>query len=459
MKLGEYPVIEDNIFVSEVVTPHRVDRLIYDTVTRGKRHPNEAVFSFLKLATGKLTFKEIIDELAKKADESPHDIWPKLSDLADYMVKEGLLRILTHPVDTPRIIPPSVHLVHRLENVSLEVTTLCNLKCGHCYADAGKKRPDELTTKEIKHAIDLLWETGVLAITFTGGEPLLHPDIFELMEYARNKPMTVVLFTNGTLITPAVVEKLKKLQVYRVNISIDGPDADTHDKFRGVPGSFNKTITGIKLLKKAQIPIHASTSLTKPVYKRVKDVLQLLKGLGITDSKIWPPTFSGRSNYEDVFITIDEFREAMEDMHAFEYGQTHQKQEFKYSKSLENCGVGWSALVIKSNGVVTPCPSFDIEFSLGNIKTDSIHDIWNNSELLNKLRKLSVYKTEECKTCEFAAMCKGGCIADVYMRRGEFSCYDPYMCVAFEVSKNDFIPVEVDDTVKECAIHFQSFGD
>lgn len=452
MELTKYPVLEDHISATEVVTQQGRDLLIYDTTTRTKKRANAAVFDFLRLATGESTFQQIVKELSRKSGESFEEIWPKLSRLADAMVKTGLLKALDTPAEQVRCVPPPVELVYRLENVSFEITRQCNLQCKHCYADAGVKLADELTIKEVYQVIDELYNTGVLSITFTGGEPLLHPHIFTLIEYARKKPLTVVLFTNGTLLTEGAVQKLKELSVYRVNVSIDGPDAKTHDTFRGVTGAFEKTIEGITLLQKAQINIHASTSLTRQNYKRVKEILSLLKALGVTDSKLWPPTFSGRPAEHMDFLTCEEFREAMVAMHEPE----QEKREFTYCKTPENCGVGWGALVIKCNGVVTPCPSFGEAFSLGTLKEQSIKDIWNNAPLLHKLRAISVFETDRCKTCDVAAVCKGGCIADVYMRTGEFSCYDPYMCVAFDVTKNDFIFKEVEDTQSaDCALHFQ----
>ncbi len=459
MELTMFPVLEDHISASQIISPGGSELLLYDTVTGARKFPNEAVFNFLNLANGAVSFREIVEELSNQSGESEDKIWPGLSAVTEKLVKNGLLKVSDRPFFPLRKPPPSVRLIQRLENVSFEATRACNLRCKHCYANAGEALTDELSLEEIYALIDQLADVGVLNITFTGGEPLLHPHLFEMMEYARKKPLSVTLFTNATLITPAVAQKLRELSVIRVNVSIDGPDSESHDQFRGMEGAFEKTIRGVKLLKEAGLTIHASTSLTRMNYRKVKEMLKLLKELGVEDSKLWPPTFSGRGNDKEVFITPEEFREVMKAMREFSSEEGKEKEEFRYSKSMENCGVGWSALVIKCNGAVTPCPSFGEEFSLGTIRERSVADIWNNAPLLNRLRAMSVFETEECKGCTLAAVCKGGCIADVYMRTGTFSCHDPYMCVAFEVTKDDFVPVEVDDTHSgECALHFQSIG-
>lgn len=443
--IPKYPVIPDHISASNIVTPEGNEYLLYDTTTGRKHRCNKAVFAFLQLATGEKSFQEITIQLSKKSGESPTEIWPNLSALSKKMVSNGLLKISdsSHQYRSP---PSSVKLVHRLENVSFETTTKCNLRCKHCYADARKKRDNELALFEIKELIDQLAAMGVLSIIFSGGEPLMHPHIFEIMEYARKKPLSVLLFTNGTLISKKVVKKLKKLQVYRLNVSIDGPDAKIHDKFRGVKGAFKKTVNGIKLLKKAKIPVDASISITKYNYTEIPKILQLLMDLDIDNFKMWPITYSGRSKKEDFFITCEEFRYVMEADRKFEIEKLKKgKEKFHYSTAISNCGIGRGSLTVKSNGMVVPCPMFTEEDSLGNIRDNTLTDIWNTAPFLKMVRSISVFKTEPCKTCEFAAVCKGGCIGDIYKRTGEFSCYDPYVCIGFEVCKDDFIPVEIDN--------------
>ncbi|MGD2249667.1 MAG: radical SAM protein [Candidatus Methanofastidiosia archaeon] len=441
----KYFVLPSHIGASQVITPKRSEQLLYNTITGKKHSCNTAVFAFLQLATGEKPLQEIAIQLSVQSGESTTEIWPNLLSLTEKMVADGLLMVSDSPYPY-RPPPPSVNLIHRLESISFETTHKCNLRCKHCYADANTQRDNELTVPEIKKLIDQSAGMGVLSIIFSGGEPLLHPHIFELMEYARKKPLSVLLFTNGTLITEKVVKNLKKLQVYRVNVSVDGPDAETHDHFRGVKRSFEKTIKGITLLKKANIPVDASISITKYNYTKIPEILQLLKELHINEYKMWPITYSGRPEKEDFFVTCEEFRHAMKADRKFEIeNKEEKKEEFYYTTEIANCGIGVGSLTIKSNGVVVPCPMFTQEDSLGNIREDTIIDIWNNAPLLKKVRSMSVFETEPCKTCEFAAVCKGGCIGDIYKRTGEFSCYDPYVCIGFEVCKNDFVPVKVEE--------------
>jgi hypothetical protein len=123
----------------------------------------------------------------------------------------------------------------------LELTNNCNWWCRHCYI-THRPAKGELTLDEIRPILDQLAELGVLFLTFTGGEPLTRKDFFDIAEYARQRDFSFSLFTNGTLITPTVADRLKELALERAEISILGAKAATHDAITQVEGSFDRTI-------------------------------------------------------------------------------------------------------------------------------------------------------------------------------------------------------------------------
>ncbi|MGC8620163.1 MAG: radical SAM protein, partial [Thermoplasmata archaeon] len=117
------------------------------------------------------------------------------------------------------------------------ITKQCNLKCLHCYANAGPfKHKDELTLEEKLNVVDQFDEAGVTMLSFSGGEPLISPDFWKVAEYASKKGMYTTIATNGTLLTKENVEKLKKIGIKYVEVSLDAPEPKTHDMFRGVEG-------------------------------------------------------------------------------------------------------------------------------------------------------------------------------------------------------------------------------
>jgi MoaA/NifB/PqqE/SkfB family radical SAM enzyme len=135
------------------------------------------------------------------------------------------------------------------------ITRQCNLRCKHCYAQAlSKKTSDELTTREGKILLDDLSSYGAPVILFSGGEPLMRPDLPELAEYAVAKGMRAVISTNGTLITRELAKTLKTIGLSYVGISLDGL-AVVNDHFRGVSGAFDQALTGIRNCREAGIKV------------------------------------------------------------------------------------------------------------------------------------------------------------------------------------------------------------
>ena len=126
------------------------------------------------------------------------------------------------------------------------ISRACNLKCVHCYNDSGSGRAsDELTTDEARVVLDDLSEFGIPSVLFSGGEPLMRHDIFELIGYAVEKGLRAVISTNGTLITPDIAKKIKQNSVSYVGISLDGI-GPINDQFRGVEGAFERAVAGIR---------------------------------------------------------------------------------------------------------------------------------------------------------------------------------------------------------------------
>jgi radical SAM protein with 4Fe4S-binding SPASM domain len=332
-------------------------------------------------------------------------------------------------------------LVRRLSSIILEITQQCNLRCKHCYIDAGVKKENELTLEEIKKLIDILTHMGVLNIMLSGGEPLLHPHLRDIIEYVRSKPLSVMVFTNGTLITEEIIQYFKEVGIAFVATSIDGATPETSDAFRGVKGSYEKTVRAIEMLKEVKIPVRVNVCLHKGILGEFEDLLALFKKWEITDYSIWPISYTGRSEREDFMVTPNEYKEVITQLKKYEFteGVTN---EFPYNPHLINCGIGRSSLTIRSDGTIVPCSPFPDSMSLGNAREDSIADIWNNSEFLRRVRHIDASISDMCKGCPHLNVCEGGCMAGNYRRTDLLECGDPFECAYFEVY-DDYIPVEV----------------
>src|SRR3990172_1760515 len=143
------------------------------------------------------------------------------------------------------------------------ITRACNLKCVHCYNDSGVGKPfKDISTEKAKEVLDDLAQFGVPSVLFSGGEPLMRQDLFELIEYAGGKGLRTVISTNGTLITKEKAAMIKERGVSYVGISLDGI-GEINDKFRAVKGAFDKAVVGIRNCQAAGVRIGLRLTLTQ----------------------------------------------------------------------------------------------------------------------------------------------------------------------------------------------------
>src|SRR5579883_1929834 len=169
----------------------------------------------------------------------------------------------------------------RLRLVFWELTRCCNLHCIHCRASATElSSPDDLNYRQCVDVIDQLTAYAPFILVLSGGEPLFRPDLFDLARYAADKGIRVALATNGTLVTDAVAQRICDAGIQRVAISLDGPDAKTHDAFRGIPGAFDQAIEGFHNLKKRGMSLQINTTVAKHNSSKLPQTLEMAVQLG-----------------------------------------------------------------------------------------------------------------------------------------------------------------------------------
>jgi len=162
------------------------------------------------------------------------------------------------------------------------LTRTCNLKCVHCYTDScAKKYDDELSTEQCKTVLNDLGEFKVPAVLFSGGEPLVRPDVFELAEHARARNLHVVLSTNGTLIDAEKARRLKQLEFSYVGISLDSADPLVHDEFRGAKGAFDRAMRGFRHCVDAGQKVGLRLTLTRHTVADLDKIFEFLEKEGI----------------------------------------------------------------------------------------------------------------------------------------------------------------------------------
>lgn len=335
-----------------------------------------------------------------------------------------------------------------LRLVAWEITRSCNLACKHCRAEAHPEPyPGELSTKEAFDLIDTFPQTGDPVVIFTGGEPLLRPDVFDLIKHADNLGLRCVMAPNGTLITPENAKLMKQSGIQRCSISIDGPGAKEHDLFRGVPGAFEQSMSGIEYLKQAGIPFQVNTTVTRDNLHQFKDIFNLARDLGAVAWHIFMLVPTGRGaeiadqaisaqEYEEVLNWFYDFRKTT-DMHlkatcaphyyrimrqrAREENIPVNQENFGLDAMSRGCLGGIGFCFISHAGQVQPCGY--LELDCGNVKKTPFPKIWRNSSNFLKLRNMKEYEGK-CGVCEYHRVC-GGCRARAFTMNQNFMSPEP----------------------------------
>ncbi|KZL90285.1 putative heme d1 biosynthesis radical SAM protein NirJ2 [Clostridium magnum] len=314
--------------------------------------------------------------------------------------------------------------------ISWNTTNKCNLKCNHCYRDSGKESECELTTKEAKLLIDQIAATGFKIMIFSGGEPLMREDIFDLINYAGLAGLRPVLGSNGTLISKKTAEELKKAGIAAVGISLDSLDAKKHNNFRGYNDAFRHTICAMKNCRESGIRFQIHTTVMDWNKSEIISITDFAVGVGASAHHIFflVPTGRGK-NIKDELLNSEEYEELLtsimkkQQQVEIEIKPTCAPQFIRIAQSLNTdirfkrgCLAGISYCIINPRGDVQACAYLD-EVA-GNVREKSFDDIWKNSSLFNNLR--SQQYSGSCGSCKYKKSC-GGCRARAaYYNNGDY---------------------------------------
>ena len=332
-----------------------------------------------------------------------------------------------------------------------ETTQACDLACVHCRACAQPLRSTlELTTEEAKRLIDEVKALEAPVFVLTGGDPLKRPDIFELVEYASNHGVRISLTPSATpLLTKEAIRRLKQGGLARLAISLDGPNATVHDAFRRVSGSYDWTLSAVHWAREIGLPMQINTTITRHNLQHLDSMIALLERLDIV---LWSVFFlvpTGRGSAIDL-ISAEEFEQVFEKLYeasrqvSFDIKSTEAQhyRRFLLQRRTEekrkangqslpaligtstadgigraprgiNDGKGF--VFISHLGEVFP--SGFLPVSAGNVRKQSLTELYRNSPLFVALRDSSNLKGK-CGICEFREVC-GGSRARAYALTGD----------------------------------------
>jgi heme b synthase len=335
-----------------------------------------------------------------------------------------------------------------LRLIAWEVTRACNLACRHCRASAHPEPfPGELSTSEARELIDTFPRVGSPIVIFTGGEPLMRSDIFELAARVRDRGLRPVMAPNGTLLTDENVREMRKAGIERVSVSIDGPDAQSHDRFRGVPGAFEASMRGIEHLNRAGLEFQINTTVTRENLPHFKEIFRLAERLGAVAWHIFLLVPTGRAqDLQAEIISAEEYERLLNWFYQFrkrtsmqlkatcaphyhrilrqrarEDGLEVSYANFGLDALSRGCLGGVGFCFISHSGQVQPCGY--LELDCGQIRETPFPDIWSGSEVFRQLRSREHYRGK-CGICEYHRVC-GGCRARAWSMQGDYLGEEP----------------------------------
>lgn len=348
-----------------------------------------------------------------------------------------------------------------------ETTRACALKCVHCRAEAVDRRsPDELTHAQARLLLDEVRRFGNPLVVLTGGDPLRRPDAREIVRYGSGIGLRMAMTPSGTgEVTAGDIADLKDAGLARLAVSLDGPDARVHDAFRKVGGSFGWTLDIVRWAHAAGLPVQINTVVTRHNLGLFDEMADLLMSLDIV---LWSvfflvPTGRGRledgisaSEYEDVFRRMADLAERapfdIKSTEAPHYRRVliqRRTESARAGAGARMAGGGdpsaWTAPPDRAAGLIRSAkavndgkgfvfishtgeiyPSGFLPIAAGNVKTDSLTDVYRNSDIFKTLRDAGRLKGK-CGVCEYKSVC-GGSRARAFAVHGDMTASDPF-CV------------------------------
>jgi radical SAM protein with 4Fe4S-binding SPASM domain len=307
--------------------------------------------------------------------------------------------------------------------ISWNVTFRCPLQCPHCYIDARESDVRaELGTRDALNVIDQIAALGTRVLILSGGEPLLRTDIFELANYARACGLHVSMGTSGILINDSIAVKMQEAGIRKAAISLDSAEPLMHDRFRGLPGAWNRTVEGIRACLRNGIGVQVNITILRENYQQIGEIIAFCESLGVKEFQLFFLVPTGRgaevnditpAMYETIIHSVMDKTTSgsvkIRPTCAPQYTRIRAQLGLEQAP-FPGCLAGKQYCRIYPTGDVTPCPYLPL--TIGNVTKSPLAEIWQDSVVLKSLRDPDRLEGK-CGICDFRQVC-GGCRARAY---------------------------------------------
>jgi radical SAM protein with 4Fe4S-binding SPASM domain len=311
-------------------------------------------------------------------------------------------------------------------NGSIELDLRCNLRCRHCYRD-GDWPPGVMSTEELTGLLDQIAEAGTLWLLLTGGEVFLRRDFFEIYEHARKLGLLVTIFTNGTMVTEKIADRLAQCPPYNIEITLYGFSQETYEKVTGVAGSWRNCYRGVELLVERGLPLRLKTVVMRTNRHELLDMYHYAEKLGLHfkyDTMI-NPHLSGSLEPCNVRLNPEE---VVQDDFAIPGREASFREYFEPRKTFHSdrlfvCGAGRQSFHVDPYGMMKMCLLLrEPEFSLRDM---SFREIWEKE--FPKLLDWKRSPDHPCNGCNLGSLC-GSCPAWSRLETGDMESRVEYCC-------------------------------
>ncbi|GEA19475.1 putative heme d1 biosynthesis radical SAM protein NirJ2 [Moorella sp. E306M] len=319
--------------------------------------------------------------------------------------------------------------------LSWNTTNQCNLYCDHCYRDAGAKVGDELSTAEAKNLIDEAVKAGFRIMIFSGGEPLLRPDLLELIAYAAARGLRAVLGSNGTLLTPDLARELKKAGALAIGISLDSCDPARHDRLRQKDGAWQEALAGMAACREAGLSFQVHTTVFDWNQDELEKLTDLAVDLGARAHHFFFLVPTGRAaSIEAESLRAEAYERTLkrilqkQQQVNIELKPTCAPQFMRIAREMgipvrysRGCLAGIAYCIVSPRGDVQPCAYLNLP--VGNVRETPFSRLWQESEVFRTLRTESYGGS--CGRCGYKKIC-GGCRARAWYYHGDYMAEEPW---------------------------------
>lgn len=303
-----------------------------------------------------------------------------------------------------------------LKSIQFELTSRCNERCIHCYIPNPKKDSGhDMSFEQFCAVIDQFADMGGLHVTLSGGEVFLHKDIIRILQYCREKDMEICILSNLIALKDVQIPFMKSVNVSYIQASLYSMDPDVHDTITAIKGSQVKTREAIEKLVSADIPVQISCPImkaNKDSYVEVRKFAQSLQIKAFSDYILMAEADLSTENLANR-LSLEETEKVIRsilDMDVDYSRWVRKKRPILENISIERykkqavCGVGINNFCISENGDVYPCPGWQA-LVVGNVYKQPMKDIWEKSEELSRIRKVTNESFPKCLNCEARNYC------------------------------------------------------